>query len=126
MANDVCDAVAQGLWKQGTLNSGISDISLGNVTQFLSLNAASLYIWLGVIIYALNFFIWVLILSRVELSVAMPVGSTTYIMIPFIAMFFFGEHISMMRWFGIALIILGILAVSRSKPHHGVPERGAA
>ncbi|MDD5439751.1 MAG: EamA family transporter [Candidatus Omnitrophica bacterium] len=118
IANDVCDAIVQALWKKGTLDAGISDVSFRNVAEFISLNASSVYIWLGIVIYVLNFFIWVLILSRVELSVAMPAGSTTYIMIPLIAIFFFKEQVSLLRWIGIAFIILGIFVVSRSRPHH--------
>ena len=71
--------------------------------------------WLGIFFYALNFVVWIVILYKVDLSIAMPVGSTSYIFIPIMAMLFLHEHISVLRWVGILLIILGIHFVSQSK-----------
>ena len=113
--NDIGDTLAQFLMKKGLNQTGIDSINLTNIAEFAAKNAASPLIWLGVFVFALNFFLWIAILSRVDLSIAMPVGSTSYIFIPIVAMLFLHEHVSLLRWAGIILIVLGIHFVSQSR-----------
>ncbi|MBN2453620.1 MAG: EamA family transporter [Candidatus Omnitrophica bacterium] len=113
--NDIGDTVAQLLMKKGLLHTGIGDITPGNFTEFVAGNAASPLVWAGMAIFILNFFIWIVVLSRVDLSIAMPVGSTSYIFVPLAAMFFLHEAVSPLRWAGIILIAVGIHFVSQSK-----------
>jgi len=113
--NDVIDTIAQLLMKRGLVDTGISSVNLGNIIEFTVRNASSVMVWLGVLIYVLNFFVWIVILYRVDLSVAMPVGSTSYIFVPIAAIIFLHEHVSPIRWLGIACIVLGIHFVSQSK-----------
>lgn len=115
VANDLGDTLAQLLMKKGLIDTGISSVTLGNIAQFSAANSQSLLLWLGIIVQALNFFIWIVILYKIDLSIAMPAGSTSYIFIPIAAAIFLHEHVSLMRWAGIAMIVLGIHFVSRSR-----------
>ena len=117
--NDVVDTVAQLVMKKGLIATGINVITLGNVVEFLTRNASSVLVWLGVLIYALNFFIWIVILYKIDLSIAMPVGSTSYIFVPLAAMLFLHEHIGILRWIGIFCIVCGIHFVSQSNRPKG-------
>jgi len=112
--NDVGDSIAQLLMKKGLVQTGVASIDFGNIVEFTLKNASSPLLWAGILICLLNFFLWISILYRIELSVAMPVGSTAYIFTPLLAMFFLREHISLIRWAGIIFIILGIHFVSQS------------
>lgn len=112
--NDVGDTIAQFFMKKGLARTGIASVTFANIADFVTRNASSVYLWLGLIIFMLNFFVWIVILYKVDLSIAMPVGSTSYIFIPIVAMIFLREHVSVLRWAGIALIVLGIHFVSRS------------
>lgn len=112
--NDIGDTIAQLLMKKGLNHTGIDTVTMTNVVEFCVKNASSPLLWLGIFIFVLNFFVWIVILSRVDLSIAMPVGSTSYIFVPIVAMIFLHEHVSLMRWAGIILIILGIHYVSQS------------
>jgi drug/metabolite transporter (DMT)-like permease len=112
--NDVGDTIAQLLLKKGLVRTGIDSINFGNIVEFTVGNALSPLVWLGIFVFILNFFLWIIILSRVDLSIAMPVGSTSYIFVPMAAMIFLGEHVSLLRWAGIALIAIGIHFVSQS------------
>ncbi|MDD5073272.1 MAG: EamA family transporter [Candidatus Omnitrophica bacterium] len=96
ISNDVVDTIAQLVMKKG-------------------LNDSSLLVWAGILIYVLNFFIWIVILYKVDLSIAMPVGSSSYILVPLAAIFFLHEHVDLIRWIGIACIVLGVYFVSQSK-----------
>ena len=94
---DVVDTIAQLLMKKGLLIS------------------SSFLVWAGVLIFALNFFIWIAILYKVDLSIAMPAGSVSYILVPLAAMLFLHEHVGLVRWIGICCIVCGIYFVSQSK-----------
>ena len=94
---DVVDSIAQLLMKKGLLSS------------------SSFLVWAGVLIFALNFFIWIAILYKVDLSIAMPAGSVSYILVPLAAMLFLHEHVGLVRWIGICCIVCGIYFVSQSK-----------
>ena len=113
--NDLGDCIARLLMKKGLAQPGAGFLGLGQILEFIAQNAGSGLVWLGILVYALNFFLWIAILSRVELSVAMPVGSTSYVIIPLVAMFFLGEKVSALRWVGILLIVAGIHFVAKSK-----------
>ncbi len=119
--NDMGDSIAQLFMKKGLTETGITSVHLNNILEFLSRNASSGLVWLGIVIYALGFFIWIIILSRIDLSIAMPVGSTSYVAIPILALIFLNEKISALRWIGILLIVAGIHFVSKST--HSVSER---
>ncbi len=113
--NDIGDTIAQLVMKKGLINTGISCITLGNFAEFAARNASSLLVWIGILVYVLNFFIWIVILYKVDLSIAMPVGSTSYIFVPLAAVLFLHEHVSPLRWIGVLCIVLGIHFVSQSK-----------
>ncbi len=112
--NDLGDSLAQLLMKKGLLQTGIEVVTWRTMIEFLAHNASSPFIWAGIAVYALNFFLWIVILSHIDLSVAMPIGSMTYLMIPFLAIFFLKEQITFLRWIGIAFIVAGIYFVSKS------------
>lgn len=117
--NDVGDTIAQFFMKKGLARTGVTSVTFANIAEFVTRSMNSGLLWVGLAIFVLNFFVWIIILYKVDLSIAMPVGSTSYIFVPLVAVFFLGEHISLLRWIGIALIVLGIHFVSQSKKDRG-------
>ncbi|MDD5174071.1 MAG: EamA family transporter [Candidatus Omnitrophica bacterium] len=113
--NDFVDTIAQLLMKKGLIQTGIDSINLSNIIQFTVKSVHSPFLWLGIFIFVLNFFVWIVVLYKVDLSIAMPVGSFCYIFVPICAMIFFRENISLIRWAGIICIVLGIHFVAQSK-----------
>jgi len=111
---DIGESIAQTFLKKGLNLTGITSITFANIGEFLSAAASSYFVWLGMLVFLLNFFLWMAVLSRIDLSVAFPVGSTSYIFVPILAMVFLHETLNPLRWMGIALIILGIHFVSKS------------
>ncbi len=112
--NDLGDSFAQLLMKKGLLQTGIEVVTWQTAIEFFVRNASSPLVWAGIIVYALNFFIWIAILSHIDLSVAIPIGSTTYLIIPLLALFFLKEQITLLRWSGIGLIVAGVYFVTKS------------
>ncbi len=115
VTTDLMDSVAQLLMKMGLTETGIGFVNFSNVTSFLARNASSPLVWVGLAFYALTFFVWIIVLCQVDLSIALPLGSTSYVLIPVIATIFLKESVSPLRWVGIFLIIAGIHFVSKSK-----------
>lgn len=113
--NDIGDTIAQLIMKKGLISTGITSVTFANIAEFASGCASSVMVWAGLAVYLVNFFIWIVVLYKVDLSIAMPVGSTSYIFVPLAAVFFLGEQVSLVRWLGILCIVLGIHFVSRSK-----------
>jgi multidrug transporter EmrE-like cation transporter len=71
-------------------------------------------IWGGLACYAISVVVWVVALSRVDVSLAYPILSIGYVVNAFVAMFFLNETVSPMRWAGIAVILLGVGLVAQS------------
>ena len=120
--NDSLDCVAQLLMKSGLAHTAVAAIHIDTALAFLGRCAASPLVWVGIAIYAFNFLTWIVILSRLDVSVAVPLASTNYVLLPFLAMLVLHEQVGPWRWAGILLIAAGIYCVSRSAP----PEPQAA
>ena len=58
--------------------------------------------------YAGALLMWLQVLSKVPLSVAYPMLAFTYVVVPFLAIFFFDERISGSQIVGIAFVLLGV------------------
>jgi len=119
--NDLIDTTGQLLMKKGLGTVDLISISSFFHHLFNFSNHDNFFFWIGLIIYISNFFLWMNILSTIDLSVALPLASSSYILIPFAAIFFLHEIIKPMRWLGLALIIVGIFFVSQSKSTEAKP-----
>ena len=58
--------------------------------------------------------VWILALSRVEVSIAYPMLSLGYVVNAVAAYYLFGEDVNAMRMSGIFVIIVGVVLVARS------------
>jgi drug/metabolite transporter (DMT)-like permease len=114
LCDNFANSTAQLLMKKG-LHYPVADFfNFHAIFNFILGNIASPMLWLGISIYAFSFFIWIVILSNVDLSVAMPMASTDYLLVPLLAIIFLHETVSPLRWIGIVTIVLGIYFVSKS------------
>ena len=70
---------------------------------------------LAVALYAVGFVIWLVVISKLDLSYAYPILALSYSLVPLLSWLAFGEHISPMRWVGIAIICAGVAVVGLSR-----------
>lgn len=68
----------------------------------------------GAFLYFLSAIIWSYLLTRLDISYVQPILALTYVATPILAIVLLGEHVSALRWLGIAVIILGVFVVARS------------
>ena len=114
IATDINESIAQIFLKKGLNWVGMDNITTGNLADFFLKSFTSPFVWAWMAVFLINFFLWITVLSRVDLSVAFPVGSTSYIYVPLLSILFLHEVMNPMRWAGIILIIAGIHFVSKS------------
>lgn len=112
--SNLLDSSAQVLMKKGLLTAHTDFSGFGGILGFLFHNPSSYWVWIGVSIYLLNFLIWMIILSQLELSTAVPLTSLNYILLPLLALFFLHEKIDGTRWLGIVFIMFGIYFVTKN------------
>ncbi|MEE9986804.1 DMT family transporter [Agrobacterium pusense] len=67
----------------------------------------------GMSCYALSIGVWMLVLGKLEVSLAYPLLSIGYIIAAVIGYFYLGESVGVMRIAGIALICAGIVVLAR-------------
>jgi multidrug transporter EmrE-like cation transporter len=108
------NAAAQLLLKAGTNAIGHFEFSAANVLPIGWKVATQPYIVGGLSCYVVSVAIWILALSRVEVSIAYPMLSIGYVVNAVAAYFLFGEAVSVQRLVGIGIIVLGVYVVARS------------
>jgi len=108
------NAAAQLALKQGMRDIGYFEFRLENSGRILLAVAASPYILGGLACYIISVAVWLLVLSRVEVSYAYPLLSIGYIVTAFAGWLFFDESIGVTRWTGIIVICLGVWLITRS------------
>jgi multidrug transporter EmrE-like cation transporter len=69
---------------------------------------------LGLILYGVSTIIYLMVLRRMNLSVAYPMISLGYVLVFIASYFLFHEPMSYLRVAGMVCIILGIMMVTRS------------
>jgi multidrug transporter EmrE-like cation transporter len=108
------NAAAQLLLKAGTNTVGPFELVPTNIAPIASRLVFEPHIVAGVLCYAVSLVVWIIGLSRVEVSVAYPMLSLGYIANAVAAWYFFDESVGPLRLAGIALIVTGVALISRS------------
>jgi len=108
------NAVAQLMLKKGMLLIGSIQVSVDAILNMLPKLISNLYIWGGISCYIISVLVWLVVLSRVEVSYAYPFLSIGYILTAFVGYYFLGESMSAYKISGIFVICLGIALLYKS------------
>ncbi len=111
----VLDTETQIAFKWGAEGLGDMDFGLEMLAKSVTLPG----VWFAVIGYLGTFLVWMAILRDMPLSRAFPMTGLVYITVPLLAWGAFGEHISLLRAGGIALIICGVVLLGSEDGHEG-------
>jgi multidrug transporter EmrE-like cation transporter len=114
MTGVMLNAGAQLLLKAGTNSVGVFEFSRDNIVPIGWKLATEPHIVGGLACYVVSVVVWVMALSRVEVSVAYPLLSVGYVVNALAAWYLFGEAVTPMRLMGIGVIIVGVCLVTRS------------
>lgn len=114
MTGVLLNAGAQLLLKAGTNAVGVFAFSSDNLVPVGWKLATEPHIVGGLGCYVLSVIVWILALSRVEVSIAYPMLSIGYVVNALAAWYLFGEAVTLTRIAGIGIIIVGVYIVARS------------
>jgi multidrug transporter EmrE-like cation transporter len=108
------NAVAQLALKQGMRQIGEFEFVLANALPIGWQVGTNPFVALGLLCYVVSVGIWILVLSRVEVSLAYPMLSIGYVVNALAAWWLFGENLTPTRIAGIAVICFGVWLLSRT------------
>lgn len=101
----VCGSVGQVM-----LRYGARDIGVSQPFALLAEALSTPVVLAGLGAYAISSALWIVVLSRVRLSVAYPLGASNYFVVAVLATLL-GEQLSPMRWAGTLIIVAGVVLV---------------
>ena len=114
MTGVLLNAAAQLLLKAGTNAVGQFELSAQNIVPVGLKLALEPHIAGGLACYVVSVAVWIVGLSRVEVSIAYPMLSVGYIVNAVAAWYLFGESLTAQKLVGIAFIVAGVFLVARS------------
>ena len=109
----ILNALAQLLLKAGTNAVGAIHLNAQNWFSTGLKLATQLPIIGGLTCYVISVVVWIIALSRVDVTIAYPLLSIGYIINAIGAWYFLGEAISVTRIVAIGIIIVGVILLTR-------------
>ncbi len=124
IASDILETAVQFFFKKSALaKDGFAVVDMATAVVFFKAVFTSPFLWAGLFTVAVVFIIWSMILAKIDLSVAVPIASFSYILVPIASIIFLHEHITVLRWVGILFILMGVILVSLSSKERIVQEK---
>ena len=110
------NAAAQLLLKAGAASAGPISMQAGSAALLTTATGLARHpaILAGLACYAVSVVVWIVALSRVQVSIAYPMLSIGYVVNAIAAWYLLGEVLTPMRLTGIGIIIAGVFLVARS------------
>ena len=115
LAGVLLNAVAQLLLKSASSTVGQMSLDWQQLTAAAPRLLTHAGLWSGLTCYALSVLVWIVVLSRAEVSVVYPLLSIGYIVNAIAAAMLFGEALTATKVLGIAIIITGVFVLTYSR-----------
>ena len=114
LAGVMLNALAQLTLKQGMRSIGHFSFSMENLLRMATTIGFNPFVLAGLCCYVISVVIWLLVLSRVEVSYAYPLLSVGYVVTALAGWLLFGESMNLMRWSGIGVICCGVWLITQT------------
>ena len=105
-------AIAQIVLKRGMQIYG--EVSASGVWSQLIPILKVPHVLVGFLLYAISSVLWIAVVSNIDLSLAYPMVSIAYVVVFVASWLLLGEQISLLRATGLAVIVTGVIMISRS------------
>jgi multidrug transporter EmrE-like cation transporter len=105
-------AAAQVLMKIGMSAPAMQQALASGMRSVYWLALTSPAIWGGMFCFGASAGLWLLVLGRLEVSLAYPLVSLGVVLTTLAGMFFLGESVSMYKVLGVSLIVAGVLTLA--------------
>lgn len=114
LAGVLLNALAQLTLKQGMRSIGHFSFSMDSLLRMSMTIGFNPFILAGLACYVVSVVVWLLVLSRVEVSYAYPLLSVGYVVTALAGWLLFAESMNLVRWSGIAVICCGVWLITRT------------
>jgi multidrug transporter EmrE-like cation transporter len=108
------NAAAQLALKASVSDTGVISFDMHSLFSSAGSLASNLWLWLGLICYGISVIVWIVALSRVDVSIAYPMLSIGYVVNAVAAWHLFDEPMNIGKVVGIGIIIVGVYILARS------------
>lgn len=112
----VCANVGDLMLKRGMLQIGAVQMTPSGIWLALLSTIHNATIWLGILFLIGFTFCYMTAVSWADYSYVMPAGAFGYAFQTMLAVVILHEAVSASRWFGVALIVVGVLLVGQTHP----------
>jgi len=92
----------------------IGKIHAAQVVQKLGAAFLNPFVLVGFLLYAISALVWMIVLSRVNLSLAYPMVSIGYVVVVVLSRYLFQEPVTVLRLMGTLVIGVGVIMISQS------------
>lgn len=116
-------SVAMTVLGQLSLRSAMASFGDASLVEIAVRALTQPLVWAGIVMYLFSVLSWLVVLSRIDLSLAYPLGSINYIFVVLSSALLLHEDVPPLRIAGIGLILLGILVIARAENRR--PEEDA-
>jgi drug/metabolite transporter (DMT)-like permease len=103
------------LFKLGMNRIGGFEFSGAGIRAVLPRIVRSPFIWLGFIGFGAGSVFWLAVLSRAPLSLAYPILALSYFVVVVEAWLLLHERVTLQRFLGVAVIVVGVVLVGLSE-----------
>jgi multidrug transporter EmrE-like cation transporter len=113
-------SVAFAIAGQVTLKSAMNNIGRIGTSEVRAVGATvsraarEPKLWVGLTLFGVSSIFWMVVLSRVPLSVAYPFVGISYVVIVLLSRFLLHEHVPVLRWVGVLVVATGIAIIGFS------------
>lgn len=89
-------------------------LSLSTIPQVCVNFYTNVPILTGMAFYVISSFLWILALTKAELSFAYPMVAFSYVIVSLFSWIIFKDHLNVTRLLALGIIIVGVILLSRS------------
>lgn len=113
--SDLCSLLGNLFLKFGVVQLSLFELEapVKMLVRFWSL-LGNIYVIMGFLFVFISTLLWLVLLTKVELSVLYPLVSINYITVVLTSKLFFHEPVSLVRWLGVVCIGIGVSIVVKS------------
>jgi len=87
---------------------------LGSPGSTLARAAREPKLWTGLVLFGVSALFWLVVLSRVPLSVAYPSVGMSYVFVVLFSRLWLHEQVPPLRWVGACVVVVGIVIIGLS------------
>lgn len=116
LAMVACGTVGDLMLKRGMTQIGAVELTPLGISHAFHASLTNYTVWIA-IFFLIGFMLTnMTVLSWADYSFVMPASAFGYAVVAFVGVTVLGETVTPRRWFGVALICLGVILVGQTKP----------